>query len=195
MKVIRILLPLLLFGLFTFFSWQQVPTAVNAQVIPSEATATSGAQINLDITPYLGLDCMDDVDLETIIGIGGNVYSKITCSVITNSLDGYTISIDNATALTHETNPAYTIPALENPGQLNQPANATRWALNPDISAKGDDLRWRSSGTLYTFNKPTPNIVTGGAMFETNIGVSVGQNASLIDGQYLGSFTLTLSAI
>lgn len=153
------------------------------------AIATTSATLNLDITPYLGFDCIDFVDLG-VIPVYGNAYGQFTCSVISNSLLGYNVSVTQANSLASGSG---VIQPLAAKGQLNQYGTEARYGLNSSVNANGNASDWLASGTLLEIDHPV--FTATGEDFSGRIGVSIGQDANLPVGTYMGTFTLTLSAI
>ena len=175
-------------ALFVFCFISTFSFRVSAQGKPlAPASVTDENTVILPVGSYIGLDCVNSVDLGTIIGFGAAI-KNINCSVATNNITGYQIDFDS-NDLTANTNK---FTALGNtPTVLNQ-TQVAQWGVNLTLGATADNTGWFGTGTLSSATGPTP---ATGTIYTYRVGASAGSGVSLPADSYVGTLTITATVI
>jgi hypothetical protein len=149
--------------------------------------------VNLHLSGYLSLDCTSQVDLFLPSGYG-ETERDMTCNVLTNNANGYTIEVVSSADLD---NNGSVIPNLgsasTSPAALTQTGTNARWAITTDAASNHfANPVWFSEGQISSSNTAS---ASSGDDYIYRVGASVGPNSILIPGTYTGTLTFTASTI
>ena len=183
----------LVLGMGVFLgSGDSLVQTVQAQVVASSSAAVS--VVNLDISPWIGVNCTDNVTVPSIVGFG-NSTAPATCNIKTNSPHGYEVTISDMSDLVLSgQNPLTAAPNQKFiPAATQMSAdNIGAWALSNNSGSS-----WLQTGNqVSVVGAPTPTQGNDlGMTVGVRAGAAPGLAAFMSAGNYAGTFTLTITSL